>query len=235
MKKIKTKTIWKKISFVITSIVVALFLSLFVFIYTHEYYPVTGQSMYPTINGSGFDENGVYINPNNKGSFQDIVVAETEDGTTVIKRILGLEGDLVSFIKDVDGNTYFYRIPAGTQQSEYENNLSAFKLNETYLYDISGNEIQKEHFDKMLSKESENKVFVMSNYTFYEFFQVPEGEIFIMGDNRGHTTDSSDYGSLPVDNILGKVDYMVKNNYLQVFEILFKIITFKGSNIWRLA
>ena len=56
-----------------------------------------------------------------------------------------------------------------------------------------------------------------------------------MGDNRGHTIDSSDYGSLPVDNILGKVDYMVKNNYLQVFEILFKIITFKGSNIWRLA
>ena len=233
VKQIKTKSIWSKISFVVCSILIALFLSLFVFIYTHEYYPVTGQSMYPTINGNGVNENGVYVNPYFMGEYQDIVVAKTDDGTTVIKRLLGLEGDKIGFIEEANGEVHFYRIPSGTIQSEYENNLASFKVEEDYVEDIYGNRTQKSHFDSMLLDRQENKVFIydrVSN-TFHEFYEVPKGEVFLMGDNRGHTTDSSTYGSISIDNIIGKVDYMVKNNYLQVFEILFKIITFRGSNI----
>ena len=85
----------------------------------------------------------------------------------------------------------------------------------------------------MLAGERENIVFIINKneQLVYPFFKVPENEVFIMGDNRGHTTDSSDYGSLPIENVIGKVDYLVKNNYWQVFDIILKIITFKGSNI----
>ena len=188
--------------------------------------------MYPTINANGIDEDGVYVNPYNKGSYGEIVVAKTETGTTVIKRVLGLEGDIVGFVEEDDG-TYFYRIPAGTKREEYENNLINFKVVEPYISDISGNSTQKKHFESMLAGERENIVFIINKneQLVYPFFKVPENEVFIMGDNRGHTTDSSDYGSLPIENVIGKVDYLVKNNYWQVFDIILKIITFKGSNI----
>jgi len=35
--------------------------------------------------------------------------------------------------------------------------------------------------------------------------KVPEGRLFVLGDNRNHSEDSRDYGPIPVDNVMGKV------------------------------
>lgn len=40
-------------------------------------------------------------------------------------------------------------------------------------------------------------------------YTVPEGELFVLGDNRLHSTDSREFGSISEDKILGTVSYRI--------------------------
>lgn len=45
----------------------------------------------------------------------------------------------------------------------------------------------------------------------YEY-DVPEGEVFLLGDNRDHSSDSRSFGAVPEDDIIGKAVYRFRSS-----------------------
>lgn len=74
---------------------------------------------------------------------------------------------------------------------EYENDR---------LY-INGEEIEEPYLDEL--REMYGEEFVTNNFYFDE---IPENHIFVLGDNRHHSRDSRDIGTVAVEEVVGKAN-----------------------------
>ena len=108
----------------------------------------------------------------------DVLVMNSQGlNKTIIKRCIGIEGDTVR----VDYNTQKVTVNGKEIKNVYIN----------------------EPMEDLMGKFSPEYIVEQGVYE----YKVPEGKVFVMGDNRNNSTDgrSDDVGFVDVDDILGKV------------------------------
>lgn len=137
---------------------------------------VDGQSMMPTL------ENGDRMVVNKIGYMVgepdrfDIVVFHAPEEKNYIKRVIGLPGDHVEYRDD-------------------------------QLY-INGEEIEETYLSQYKSEISEGTLtddFILEDST-AQVKIIPEGQIFVMGDNRRYSKDSRHIGLVAIDEVIGNTN-----------------------------
>lgn len=116
----------------------------------------------------------------------DVVVFRSvdDDNFFMIKRLIGMPGDEV----EVDVNN---RIKINGKEHSYT------KIDEEHLT------------EKIGIKEYQIQTLDGQNKTGDSFsIKVPEGHIFVMGDNRDRSHDSRFWGALPISNLIGKAKWI---------------------------
>ncbi len=139
---------------------------------------VDGASMMPTYE----DGDRVIVNKIGKQFSDierfDIIVFEAPIGDDYIKRVIGLPGDHIAYEDDI-------------------------------LY-INGEAIEEPYLDEYKEQLPDNGLltynFTLESLTDYK--KIPEGYLFVLGDNRRKSSDSRDpkVGLVPMEKVLGKAN-----------------------------
>jgi signal peptidase I len=107
-----------------------------------------------------------------------VVFRSPADGTRMVKRVVGLPGDLVQMI---DERLYINGLPV---QYEVEGGQLLESLGE------------HRHAVQFLPTSPARRSF--------DPVQIPEGEYFMLGDNRDNSADSRYFGTVKLEHILGR-------------------------------
>ena len=142
---------------------------------------VDGASMMPTYE----DGDRVIVNKIGKhfSSIErfDVIVFEAPIGDDYIKRVIGLPGDHIAYDDDI-------------------------------LY-VNGEALEEPYLDEYKEQLLDNGLltynFTLESITDYE--EIPEGYLFVLGDNRRKTADSRDprVGLVPMEKVLGKAHFRI--------------------------
>lgn len=117
----------------------------------------------------------------------DIVVVDAQSmEEIIIKRVIGVPEDIVEI--NYDNSTI---------------KVNGKEINESYIKEsmTDTGSFDKKFYDKKTK-----------TYT----YRVPEGYVFVMGDNRNHSTDSRAIGLIPQDEIVGRVIYRFYSEGAQI-------------------
>lgn len=122
--------------------------------------------------------------------------------TNIIKRVIGIEGDVLVFETNDSDNKVTLLRKSKNSASEPQ------PVNESYIK------------EPMLSDSGK----FASDFPFNTEIEIPEGMVFVMGDNRNHSDDSRlvDGFCFPVESILGKSVLTIEKG--SVLEFLLKLL-----------
>ncbi|GAX91452.1 signal peptidase I [Effusibacillus lacus] len=170
----------------IRSIGVAFVFALLISVFVFQPTKVLGGSMEPTLQ----DKEIIYISKilhtlNSLPDYGDVVIIDSR-----IDRKRSILDDFTEnpiftlFGKKVEHNIWVKRV-IGRPGDVLE-----FKNHKVYR---NGQELAEPYIKELMHFSTDEKI------------KVPEGHIFVMGDNRNNSRDSRNIGSIPVDHVLGKM------------------------------
>ena len=197
----------------------------------YRYVTINGTSMQPTLNPNPVNINGndvqdaVYIKLTSEDiTYGDIIIIDKSTynyNTSVIKRLLALDGDQISIAKvhvvqgDDNYTEYrFMRIKEGSSEIEivYEDYIAGYGIWNSYV-PILDNEVYYEpYFYRMFLEDSQTTTHYVEGVGNVKFYTVMPGQIFYMGDNRTGSTDARWTGTDSQENVIGRVVSIVHNS-----------------------
>ena len=185
--KMNNKEIFTQISWLIGIVGVYFLLMTFV----ASPIKVSGESMMPTLLDN---ERMIQLKFGEVERF-DIVTfpSPVEPNKTYIKRVIGLPGDQIVFDKD-------------------ELYINGELVKEVYLETIKKNYSVDEPYTMYTKSMGESSganlsTFSLETITGIKKKTIPEGKLFVLGDNRRNSTDSRVIGLINVDDIIGRVKF----------------------------
>ncbi len=134
-----------------------------------------------------------------------IVFSNPVDDVVTIKRLIGLPGDWIH----VSGGKLFIN---GKQVERTVSNKYSYR-------EYEGNVVSVKEYTEPLPGGRKHKIIERSDRGFLDntgTYKVPEGHIFLLGDNRDNSTDSrvlSHLGYVPIENIIGRADLLYFSFY----------------------
>ncbi|MXY46052.1 MAG: signal peptidase I [Chloroflexi bacterium] len=173
----------------IREIIETIILSLLLFIgiqFTVQTYQVEGASMYPTLSqGQYLLVNKVIYRHLNVGETVDIAAHKDDEspGSHIFPFHPPQRGEVVVFNAPEDPTRDFVKRVMGVPGDMVE-----IRNGRTY---INGTRLQEDYAE-------------LDDFDEMEEFIVPANSYFVMGDNRRHSNDSRDWGTVPLEHIVGR-------------------------------
>lgn len=199
MEKINIREICEWVLCIIIAIVLALLVRTFLGTPTVVQQP----SMYPTlIEGERLILNRLSIKLGDKLERGDIVTFESPTSTVISATAVDLDNPVARYDYKPEGiiaNFKYYILEMG--KTSYIKRVIAtegehIKIENGKVY-INGEELQEDYLQPDVITTSLDGQFTD--------LIVPEGYVFVMGDNREHSTDSRRFGCIPYEKIESKV------------------------------